>query len=256
MKLLNSITICLPKRDQDFEEKFLSFLSQFGKRDNSSIDFKISDKSYVPRISFKFAACSAPQAIFDASKTIEVGITNTTGQTRKSPFIYSSISLDEFIFRAKELSFEFLDHAGFDVPWFDGVHPDINKLRDFLPEECLYSRYPTGEDWDFIIPATQKEIATRELDYRVIRRPKFEIVFLNYSSTPIVQFDVSVKESFEEIRKIFPEGYPDNSLKNAWIYVENPYGIEICFVVGHRGNADWYKFLKKGLINYDNNQRE
>ena len=248
MEILKSVTICLPHKDKDFEEKFLDFLSQFGKRDKNSIAFQSSDKNYSPLIDLKIGDCELPVVTFNLPDVNEIKLVNKSGKLKKSPYDHSPISIQEFLSRAKLLNFEFLDHLGFDIPWFEGVHPEIESLRNSLSSQSLYYLYPSGENWDFIIPATKDEILSKKISYEAIRRPKFEIVSLNDSSKPIVQFDMSVKESFKEIRQLYPEGIPDNYQGNVWVYIKNPYGINICFVVGHRSKADWYKFLEKGLI--------
>jgi hypothetical protein len=248
MKTLQSITICVPQKDQDFERKFLDFLSKFGVKRRSSIIFEKSSSEYVPEIGFTFGDCQAAEATFLGSREFKISILNTTGLEKKSPLAYTPIVLDDYLDRVESLNFEFIDHIGFDIFWPKGVHPEIAKAREVLSKGSLYYLNQTGENWDFIIPATQEEIKSKELDYKVIRRPKFEIVTLDYTSTPIIQFDMSVKENFEQTKKLFPEGYPDDYLKNVWVYIDNPYGLYICAVIGHRGKADWYRFLKKGLI--------
>ena len=242
MKLLNKIEIELPDIQTTFKNDFLNFLSNFGVVENNSISFKSSNEEYLPKISLSFSATKTARVRFD-EKVVE--IKNSTNENKKSPYNYSPISLSEFMLRKQELNFEFLDHVGFDIPWFEGVHPDIAGLRKSLPKRCFYFLYPTGENWDFIIPAAKEEVSSKEITYQAIRRPKFEIVSLDYTSSPIIQFDVSVSENFEQIKQIFPEGIPDNSLKNVWVYIINPYGLDICFVIGHRGKSDWYDFLKK-----------
>ncbi len=248
MKMLESITIRLPRKDRDFENKFLNFLGQFGIKKGDKITFQRSSDKYLPRTAFEFSDCQTAEAIFCSSTEHKVKIANTTGQEKKSPLAYTPIKLGEFLERVKNLNFEFVDHIGFDIFWPRGAHPAIQQAREVLSKECLYYLYPTGEDWDFIIPATPEEIVSKALDYKAIRRPKFEIVSLDYTSTPIIQFDISVKENFDQIKGLFPEGYPDNYLKNVWVYIENPYELFICVVIGHRNKGDWYRFLKKGLI--------
>lgn len=43
---------------------------------------------------------------------------------------------------------------------------------------------------------------------------------------------------FAQIKYIFPEGIADSELRNVWVYLENPYGIDICLVLGEN-SADW-----------------
>lgn len=248
MDLLKQVTICLPKKDQDFEAKFLNFLAKFGTKRGNSINFELSDSDYLPETAFKFGDCQTAQARFLGSTEFKIDITNTTGREKKSPLAYTPIEFDDFLERAKTLNFEFLDHIGFDIFWPRDAHPEIAKAREVLSKESLYYLNQHGENWDFIIPAKEEETKTKDLDYKAIRRPKFELVTLNYTSTPIIQFDMSIKENFEQIKELFPEGLRDDYLKNIWVYIDNPYGLDICAVIGHRGKADWYRFLKKGLL--------
>lgn len=246
--MLKNIKIILPSGETGFDERFLKFIGSFGQAKNGSVDFSRSHKDFYPKISLNFAYCAVPYVEFIGEGNIRVEIKNSTGEERRSPHQYSLITLKQFEERASRVKVNYLDHVGFDLPWFDGIHPEIKELRDSLAKESLYFRYPTGEDWDFIVPGTEKDILSREIDYKIIRRPKFEIVSIDKVSKPIIQFDFSVFKKYEEIKKLFPEGIADDCLKNIWVYIQNPYDVDICFVVGQSKNTDWYRFLKKGLI--------
>ena len=77
----------------------------------------------------------------------------------------------------KPLELQRLDHVGFNLPWFTGVHPD------------------------------------------------------------------SVRTRFEELKILFPEGIIDQDLIIIWVYLTNPYGIDICVVIGEKRNGDWSDFF-------------
>jgi hypothetical protein len=185
-----------------------------------------------------------PTVVFNIpNNTVEVIIENKTGQERKSPETYKHIDIEDFIKRIRHLELVRLDHVGFNLPWFDGVHPDIFMLRKELGQRSAYYRYPTGEEWDFILPASQDEIRSDVVDFEKDRYPKFEIVSFDKCSTPLIQIDFSVRENFKDLAALFPEGVLDKNLKNIWVYVTNPYGLDLCFVVGEHKDGDWSKFF-------------
>jgi len=138
-----------------------------------------------------------------------------------------------------------LDHVGFNLPWFeDGVHPEILKLRKLLAPASAYYLFPTGENWDFILPASKAEITSNSIDLSKDRHPKFEIVSFDMTSTPLVQIDCAVQQPYEAIKQRFPEGIPEDNLKDTWVAIQNPYGIDIFFVIGELKDKDWSGFLR------------
>jgi hypothetical protein len=139
-----------------------------------------------------------------------------------------------------------IDHGGFNLPWFSsGLHPDILGLREHLSSRCLYHKFPTGEPWDFIIPGDTHEIVRRKsVDYDRNRRPKFEVVSFEKASTPIIQFDILVNANYETFAQLFPESLLDTELRNSWVYLENPYSIDVCLVINEFSEGDWSAFFK------------
>jgi hypothetical protein len=244
MSVLKSINLLLPNNHSWFSEPFLNFLSPLGKRRNDQISFTPSNSAYLPEITLTTASVPNARAIFNLSeKSLEIEISNRTGQERTSPEIYQPIHLEEFLKRIELLELQRLDHVGFNLPWFTGVHPDVLKLRNVLAEQSAYYLFPTGQAWDFILPATENEILTNDIDLSKNRYPKFEIVSFEKSSMPLIQIDLSVRTRFEELKILFPEGIIDQDLKNIWVYLTNPYGIDICVVIGEKRNGDWSDFF-------------
>ncbi len=245
-------TIQLPDYDPAYANKLLGLLEIFGARQGDTVLFDASNPDFIPRLGIGTADTQTPRALFDlGSEQIAVDITNQTDQERRNPETYSAITIDDFTARTADVQFLRLDHVGFNLPWFDGVHPEIIKLRQKLALQCAYYRFPTGEDWDFILPATPGEIKSGAIDLNQDRHPKLEIVSFDKCSIPLIQIDCSTDRSFEQIVALFPEGIADDFLKNVWVYVENPYGLDICFVVGEHTGEDWSSFFAGHRLTLD-----
>lgn len=241
---LQSVDLQLPNFDQAFGDKLLTLLTPFGRRDHTLLRLNPSAPNFLPQIAFKLNG-PVPKAIFNLSdETIEIDIANKTGQQRQNTETYSTISIDECTGRLQNTELTRLDHIGFNLPYFKNVHPDILTLRQRLATQCAYFRFPTGEEWDFIIPATTEEIPAKDIDLTKVRRPKLEIVSFDKASTPIIQIDFSVRRPFTELMQLFPEGIADADLKNVWVYLNNPYGIDICLVIGDHEDSDWSDFFE------------
>ena len=105
--------------------------------------------------------------------------------------------------------------------------------------------YPTGEDWDFILPGTKAEInGENEVDYSIIRKPKIEIVSFRNCSVPLIQIDFGVKLDYSEIAKLFPEGILMPDWNHVWVYLKNPSTIDIACVVRQAEKPDWSGYFK------------
>lgn len=244
MQVLKSVIFELPKNFV-FGDQLLKLLAPFGLSEADSIIFKKSDPAFMPHISFRLAEVSVPVVVFTVEGSqSRIEVTNKTGKERQSPEVYTPLATREVIQRMANTAFVRLDHVGFNLPWFDGVHPDILSLRHNLATHTAYYRFPTGEPWDFILPATPGEIQANTIDLTKDRHPKLEIVSFDKSSTPLIQIDFSVNQPFEKIRQLFPEGLADNTLKNVWVYLENPYSIDVCLVIGGHGGKDWSTFFE------------
>ena len=245
--VLNIIDIVLPDIDDRFFDQLTAFLGVFGVTEGKSICFNTSNPQYLPKLGLSSGPVDTPEVVFDKKR---VKIRNTTGIEKDNPYNYTPLSLDEVIKRLRVYPLSLLDHICFNLPYFDGVHPDILGLREELKGSCLYHLFPSGEPWDFVIPGTKEEIEGTKVDYSVVRKPKFEIVSFSNCSKPLIQIDFSVKASYSDIVSLFPEGLHDDNLHNAWVYVKNPYGIDICLVVNEPTEGDWSDYFKGSRINY------
>ncbi len=250
MSLLQNIDIILPNTDKQFNNEILKFLSHFGEISDFQLHFTKSDDNFFPDISLKFTEFSIPIAQFYVEgHPINVELVNKSGIEKKSNYSYSHIEIKDFIKRLNGTKVMSLDHVGFDLPWFDGIHPEMLELREALKSKSLYHLFPSGEAWDFIIPGSKEEILNKALiDYTKVRRPKFEIVTLDTASKPLIQFDFSVKQQYERLVNKFPEAIHVKEIRNMWIYIKNPYNIDICFVINEHLEDDWSNFFSKSRI--------
>jgi hypothetical protein len=244
--LLERIELRLPGTHPEFHGRLLSVLADLGTTDAAGLSFSVSQRDFYPRIRIAFDSPeTVPIADFHLSGggIPSVRIENTTGLERRNPLPYRPLALDDAVRRLANAGWKIsgADHIGFNLPWFGpGLHPRIAELRQRLAAACLYHTYPTGEPWDFILPGDGEEIAGRRpVDYSATRRPKFELVSFDGASTPLVQIDVGVNASFEVLSSKFPEAIADTELRNIWVYLENPYPIDVCLVIGERAEGDW-----------------
>jgi len=244
MKYLKNIAITLPNTDKHFENEFNSFFKLLSQVPNNLK----SAENYFPKEAITFSDIESPKTVFtfDDQTTAEVSITNETGKNVQSPHQYDLISLNELTKRSENLTFSHIDHMGFNLPWFEqGIHPEIGMLREKLKRYSLYHTFPTGEPWDFILPGAVEEIEKEvEVDYKKTRRPKFEIVSFDKCSTPLIQIDIAVTDKFITFAPLFSEGIIVKELSQVWVYVENNFGIDICFVINQMRGTDWSSFFK------------
>jgi hypothetical protein len=249
--VLTEVILKFPRSDITFYRKILTLISKLGVNLNNKLKFASSNNDFYPKISIDTNSKNGRVlAEFRTSEgcNSEVFIENTTGIEKKSPLKYSHLSIDSVIERFSEngLKINGLDHIGFNLPWFSpDVHPLIENLRRDFASKCLYHKFPTGEPWDFIIPGSKKEILMQEeVDYSKTRKPKFELVSFDASSTPLVQFDVQCNKPFEVFSRNFPEAIHDRQFKNIWIYTENTYNIDICIVLNESTKEDWSLYFR------------
>ncbi len=248
---LEKIIIRFPHVLQGLVRQLTLFLDASLVRTDGGIAAKPSNKRYLPTVSL---SCDSDEdfakADFSLSshETVSVFIRDITGVVRRNPSAYRRLPLTEVRdrFTGNGIEIQGIDHIGFNLPWFDrGLHPVIADLRQRLKTLCLYHRFPTGEPWDFIIPGEVDEIrGSKTIDYDKVRKPKFEIVSFDKSSTPLVQIDVAVAVTHEQFSSLFPEALNDMSMKNIWVYVETQCDLDICLVINEKSLRDWTPFFR------------
>ena len=248
---LETINVRFPNTHIEFTNQLSLLMDVLGQSENHVLELTCSDQSFFPRIRVDFQSeYSGIHTDFTLSngETTSVKIENSTGLNRQSPHSYKPISVGTVSqrFLASGMKVVGIDHVGFNLPWFSSdLHPDILNLREHLSSRCLYLKFPTGEPWDFIIPGDTHEIIHHKaVDYTRIRRPKFEVVSFDKASTPLIQFDIGVNFNYETFAQLFPESINDSKLRNIWVYLENPFPIDVCLVINEFSAGDWSDFFK------------
>ncbi len=151
-KILKRVFLRLPQ--SEFTKQLLTYLSGVGQKDGDNLSLRQSSPEYLPNIEITLSNTVRPSFTFTTdAKSTDIDLANETGETKISPEVYSKISISDFLQRAQSFHVNYLDHLGFNLPWFSGVHPSILELRKEYYKSCAYYRFPTGEEWDFILPA-------------------------------------------------------------------------------------------------------
>lgn len=140
-----------------------------------------------------------------------------------------------------------IDHTGLNLPsalvstkiWKQVIH---NVAKD----TNLY-KYPTGEDWPFILPATRTEHEAEITDFVVGREPKFELVYDTHSPVPTIQIDIETDLTRPQVEQLFPNPYgvsfPELADYFRTVYVHHDWhGLDIRFDIRFKNdepNGDW-----------------
>lgn len=248
---LRMLEITIVLSDEQLFNQLVNLFKNVGKLENKKFVFISSSSNYVPIVTLDVGEFSFVVFSFSDGSTQQIHFRNITCEERKSPHLYIPISVNEYQKRMRGKEIVGIDHAGVNLPWFkSGYHPDFDVLRMKAKSTCAYHSFPTGEPWDFIIPATREEISGKtSLDYSKIRKPKFELVTFEKSSIPLVQFDVNVKLPYEQLITLFPESIQDDNLRNLWVYLKNKSGDDICLVLNEQKDGDWSDFFKDSRLN-------
>jgi hypothetical protein len=247
--MLEKVIFCFNTKYKEFNDKFFQLFDKITKKKENKLFFCQSNNDFYPKILMEeFSEINEPYVdfIMEDGRYKRILIRNETDITKDSTKKYTFINIDNLIQRFNDFHVDLvkIDHLGFNLPWFlGGIHPTIEELRNFVSHDTLYHTFPSGEPWDFIIPATTLEIKTGKLDYSIERKPKLEVVSFNKCSKPIIQFDVCCTLNSASFIEIFPEGLYDNNLNNIWIYIKNPYNIDLCIVINEAYEGDWSNFF-------------
>jgi hypothetical protein len=120
-----------------------------------------------------------------------------------------------------------IDHTGVNLPTaLVGDEQWENLLRVLAGGAALY-RYPGGQPWPFIIPATGEELRDEIRAFPVGRTPKFELVHDALATMPVLQFALGTDLSRGELELRLPEphgvAFPDLGHIFRAVYVEHPW---------------------------------
>lgn len=140
-----------------------------------------------------------------------------------------------------------IDHTGLNLPSAGLPKESWQTYIDTLARHCNMYRYPSGEDWPFILPATKDEFNTDITAFPVGREPKCELVYDTYSPVPTIQIDIETDLLRKEVERLFPEPYgvsfPGLADYFRTVYIEHGWrGLSIRFDIRFKTNDsgnDW-----------------
>ncbi len=108
-----------------------------------------------------------------------------------------------------------VDHLGVNLPASTVARHEWEALIGALAAGSTLYRYPTGEEWPFVLPSTDEEwpfvLPSTDEEYGDdIRRfpcgrePKFELCYEQYFDHPLVQLDLQTGLTRDELEACFP----------------------------------------------------
>lgn len=242
MKRIEKIEIRFPnfsevnKKENELLFRILSQLKNLRKEKEDYISN--IDSNLLPRIIFKKSNINNPQISFITQEDIKdfwqmgnfllgfnlpIDIENENilgkgkngvlkdeiGEYVQLPFSnvkYYAISLEHFFekFNGKLVN---LNHVGFNFGPAILPEQEYFSFRKLISEKSNLYRYPTGEEWPFIIPSTNQEFENEITDETIMRKPKFEFAYAKYNDKPTLQLDIETSLSKEEIYNLLPYPY-------------------------------------------------
>jgi len=97
-----------------------------------------------------------------------------------------------------------VDHLGVNLPARLVARHKWEALVGALARGSTLYRYPTGEEWPFVLPSTREEYADDIRHFPPGREPKFELCYAQDFDHPVVQVDVQTGLTRDELEARFP----------------------------------------------------
>ena len=142
-----------------------------------------------------------------------------------------------------------LDHAGVELP-SDAVQQEkFDHLIEVVGKYSNLYRYPNGEEWPFLLPATYNEFRNEIREFTNPRTPKLELTY-GYVQVPLIHFHVVTDLTREFIEAYFPSQYGTNlpgATTYRTIYIDQPW-------LGMLMRFDLTYFTGKELTEWDNGE--
>jgi len=176
---------------------------------------------------------------------------NMTDRNTKQPLAVKRFSCEEVL---KKLHGRItrLDHTGFNLPMGLYSEQEWQSLLGKLAKVTNMYKYPSGEPWPFVLPATEAEFKKDITDFTLLREPKFEIVYDDYTNMVAIHIDMQTDMTKEETEKLFPgnQGVSFDTLENVFksIYLDYCDSIDIRLDLrfkGKRGTFESGEWLVK-----------
>lgn len=236
MNRLQKISVFLPEsEDKQFLNDFFGFLSSISTSSTTagtprfiptypqdSGPFTCFYPSSHPTMNIQFLNTDNVD-IFPEMNLLTTVFTNTRcGDEHKIHKHCVEITRLHEIFKDKLLR---LDHLGVNIPSCSVDRSEYLNFINELGSFCNLHHYPTGEDWDFIIPSSQVEWMHGITDFQTGRDPKWEFVYDTYTQIPVLQLCIETKYTKKRLCQLLPEpqgiSYP--GLPFRIVYLQTPW---------------------------------
>ncbi|MEO8287899.1 MAG: hypothetical protein ABI670_15835 [Chloroflexota bacterium] len=140
-----------------------------------------------------------------------------------------------------------IDHLGVNLPTGKVSSAAWNGLIGSLAKSANVYRYPTGEDWPFIVPSTDSEFDGDISSFVAGRQPKFELVYDSWAADPLIQINLQTDLTRSQLEELLPEPYatafPDLGDIFRTVYVYSPWdGLGMRIDLTYKGDGtpdDW-----------------
>ncbi len=147
-----------------------------------------------------------------------------------------------------------VDHTGINLPSILYSEREYQDLLQYLVLMSNCYAYPTGEPWPFLIPATEEEHQNEITNFDVLREPRFEVVYDEFTDVVAIQVDLETDLSKSEVEQLFPknQGIYFKELEDVFksIYLEYSEKIDIRLDVRFKTVHDNFEsgewFVKEG----------
>lgn len=97
-----------------------------------------------------------------------------------------------------------IDHTGVNLPVDKVDRPTWEKLLTNLSASAAVYRYPTGQEWPFVIPTSDAEFLDEIKQFIPGRQPCFELVYDAYTQDALLQFALLTDLTMGEAEQHFP----------------------------------------------------
>ncbi|WP_406840482.1 hypothetical protein ACICHK_37785 [Streptomyces sp. AHU1] len=196
-----------------------------------------------PVTAFELADVDAPEVALDTGHSIGVSEAAGAQGTAAPPPRIGMADLT----RRMAGHVRRVDHTGVNVPACVTPPERWRDLRTVFSSASAMYRYPTGEDWPFVLPATATELGTDIDEFVVGREPRFELVHDRWLTRTLWQFALWTDLTRTELERLFPEpdGFTFPELEEVFrvVPVAGPWpGLDIRFDLCYRiddGPSAW-----------------
>jgi hypothetical protein len=192
-----------------------------------------------PVTAFRLADVPAPRIVLDTGHTIDVLGSNRGADDGMMDLADLAGRLAGNVAR--------IDHTGANLPAGAVSEEQWDSLVRAVASSAAMYRYPTGEQWPFVLPSTTGELRTDIREFVVGREPRFELVYDIWSPHTTWQIALWTTLTRTDLERLFPapHGITLPGLEDIFrtVYVRSPWPdlairLDLCYRVDD-GPSDW-----------------